>query len=120
MSVTATVHIAEFLFGALTRGGPSFEDRQWTNNLVLVLSAGAVVSTGIFSGNVQVTADPLLHEPAEVDTSQAWDLIVEVSVAVPSGELRVASMDQGLVEELPELAPNGPGSYRLRIHTRGR
>ncbi|MFJ7042900.1 hypothetical protein ACIQVC_05780 [Streptomyces sp. NPDC101112] len=45
---------------------------------------------------------------------------MEISAHSASGELMVRGMMDDLVEELPVLSFDGPGTYLLRVHARGR
>ncbi|MFM9609209.1 hypothetical protein [Streptomyces niveiscabiei] len=49
----------------------------------------------------------------------AWDEIVDHSVETRTGDLRVTCLMDN-PPELPALTPFGPGTYRVRVHTRGR
>ncbi|MGW6456009.1 hypothetical protein ACWF94_08780 [Streptomyces sp. NPDC055078] len=92
---------------------------QATNGLVTVTGRGAaVVITGIHTGAVSVTVD-IRHAPPQTVGLAGWDEVVEVSLQSPDGHLKVAS-PQDELPELPELTPSGPGTYRLRVHARGR
>jgi hypothetical protein len=87
-----------------------------TNGLVGVLGDGAAcVCTGTLTGYVRLTV-LTAQEPPAVDVD-AWDEIVEVSVIVPSGRFRPAPPEGAL---LTNLASAGQGTYRLRVHARGR
>ena len=81
---------------------------------VALLLLLAIILTGIHTGDVQVTAEPLDTPPPVGDTT-IWEEIVETSVHCPSGQLLVESLDLGPAEELPNLATGGPGWYRLRV-----
>lgn len=87
-----------------------------TNGLIGVLGEGAAcVCTGTLTGYVRVTVLAAQESPS-IDMS-AWDDIVEVSFAAPSGRCRPTSPEAA---RLPNLALAGAGTYRLRVHTRGR
>ena len=90
-----------------------------SNGLVGTNASGAVVLTGIHTGNVSVTVELLDIEPGSVDLNE-WDEIVEVSVDSEEGELIAHGIMDDPPQELPELAHAGPGTYRLRVHARGR
>ncbi|MET7997965.1 hypothetical protein ABZU76_44485 [Amycolatopsis sp. NPDC005232] len=79
---------------------------------------GAVVLTGIHTGSVTVTVQALDTAPDSVELD-GWDEVAEVSVDSEYGELIVAGMGED-PPDFPELAHSGPGSYRLRVHARGR
>ncbi|MBA2725793.1 MAG: hypothetical protein H0U53_07380 [Actinobacteria bacterium] len=87
------------------------------NGLVEVFPAAAIVHTGISVGvvNVEVAALSSAPEPA----LDAWDEVIDVSLSAPLGLLRVFAL-LGRTPDLPILTAHGPGSYRLRVHARGR
>ncbi|MFE1444413.1 hypothetical protein [Streptomyces sp. NPDC058739] len=80
-------------------------------------TAGAVqVITGIHTGDVHVTVEPHSQPP---EPAPGWEEIAEISCHSPSGDILVTHyMDDPA--DLPSLASQGPGSYRLRVHARGR
>ncbi|MFG2123927.1 hypothetical protein [Streptomyces sp. NPDC048710] len=88
------------------------------NGLVQVEDGIAVVLTGIHTGDVDVTVTFHTEAPQSGDTG--WEEIVEVSLHSVSAERTVRGLMADLDEELPVLSFNGPGDFRLRIHTRGR
>ncbi|MEE1931265.1 hypothetical protein V1J52_24330 [Streptomyces sp. TRM 70351] len=101
-------------------------DTEWadySNGLVVLMSHGAKIHTGIHTGNVRVRAHPLPSEPQSLDDGP-WDDIVEASVYSATGQLAVEVPDPAASPDtylaLPELAHAGPGWYRLRAHARGR
>ncbi|HEV7948881.1 MAG TPA: hypothetical protein VGP24_03845 [Glaciihabitans sp.] len=116
---TDKVHVIDQSFGILDRGEIPIETWTWLNGLARVMSIGAVVHTGISTGYVRVTAIADTAPPVEVDPGP-WDEIVEISVFSAYGELRVESYTYGPVTTLPLLSSQGPGSYRFRVHARGR
>jgi hypothetical protein len=119
---TATVRVADHLFGLVDRGAIAIDTADWSNGLVVVMAAGALLYTGIHSGTVRVTADVLPGPPTEVDPGP-WDDIVEASLYAPTGHLGVHQLEYLPQEEppsLPVLSPAGPGHYRVRAHARGR
>ncbi|WP_328502190.1 hypothetical protein OG828_23060 [Streptomyces sp. NBC_00457] len=74
------------------------------------------MTTGIHTGHVQVTAELHAQRP---DVAAGWEEIAEISGNSPSGEVLVTHwMDDPA--DLPSLASQGPGPYRLRVHARGR
>ena len=118
--VSADVAVTDRWFGITEHGELDLVSGDWANGLIRVMSVGARVHTGIDIGPVRVTVDTHDTPPDRIDDSLPWDEIVEVSLAAPLGELRVDSPQTGPVMELPPLTPHGPGTYRLRIHARGR
>ncbi|WP_409461719.1 hypothetical protein [Amycolatopsis sp. GA6-003] len=90
-----------------------------SNGLVGADFSGAVVLTGIANGWVNVAVQLLDTAPGLVETDD-WDEVAEVSVDSEDGELVVHGRGEDPPPGLPELAHAGPGSYRLRVHARGR
>jgi hypothetical protein len=81
------------------------------------------ILTGIDSGPVRVAVDPRTGPPPAADLDSGlreWEEIVEFSGESPDGSVEVVSLTEGLVADLPPLSATGPGSYRLRVHARGR
>jgi hypothetical protein len=113
------VYVTHHFYGVTDRGELPFETGNWRNGLVSVMSVGARIHTGLDTGNVNVMTVIRYEAPEEIDEA-SWDEIVEVSVHSEYGELRVDSPHSGAVFSLPVLSTNGPGSYRLRVHARGR
>ncbi|MQS38006.1 hypothetical protein [Streptomyces katsurahamanus] len=113
-----TVRVDDLSFGVLDYGDIPIETADWTNGLVAVMSDGAVICTGIHTGNVLVRV--ALHPFAPSDAGDGWEETAEVSVHSRRGLLRVESYEDGAVEDLPLLSTAGPGWYRLRVHARGR
>ncbi|MGJ5831996.1 hypothetical protein [Streptomyces ossamyceticus] len=88
------------------------------NGLLRVVDGVIVVMTGIHTGDVDVTVTLHQAEPGPDDGD--WQDIVEISALSASGELMVRGMMDDLDEDLPVLSFNGTGTYRLRVHARGR
>ncbi|NEC29300.1 hypothetical protein G3I20_22635 [Streptomyces sp. SID8111] len=89
-----------------------------SNGLVFSRPGQAVICTGISAGWVNVSVQVRRHPPAQVD-ADAWEEIVDHSVETTTGALRVASVMSD-TPGLPVLTPQGPGTYRVRVHARGR
>ncbi|MFJ6661626.1 hypothetical protein ACIQNG_35545 [Streptomyces sp. NPDC091377] len=117
--VTSTVYVPEGSFGVLDQGEIPAETADWSNGLVAPMRTGALVGVGIHTGTVRVSAEAC-PGPPPAPGGGTWEEIVEVTVHVPHGLLRVDSLHTGVVDELPLLRVQGPGSYRMRVHTRGR
>ncbi|MET7382805.1 hypothetical protein ABZT08_29050 [Streptomyces sp. NPDC005526] len=99
--------------------GPAGPDLPGSRTGLVEVEDGIVaVLTGIHTGEVDVTV--ARHFDAPEPDGGDWQEIVEVSLHSASGELMVRGLMSDLEEELPTLAFNGPGDYRLRIHARGR
>jgi hypothetical protein len=98
-------------FGLPLPGGAS--------GLVGVSPGVAVVVTGTQFGNVSIGVQAGESDPG-LDTGQ-WEEVVEVSVVGgPGGQgLCLTSGGDGPAEFL-RLTPPGAGSYRVRVHARGR
>ncbi|PWI20091.1 hypothetical protein DI272_42485 [Streptomyces sp. Act143] len=74
------------------------------------MSQGALIVTGIHTGQIRSAATALAGPPA-ASMDASWGEIVEVSVHAPTGLLRVESLEQGPVAEL------GPSAQRDRAGT---
>ncbi len=80
--------------------------------------AHVAVLSGIASGPVAVTTQRLDTAPDQV--ADGWEDVAEVSLAVDAGEaLRVVGWTRELPEDEARLDV-GPGTYRVRVHARGR
>ncbi|MET9528717.1 hypothetical protein [Streptomyces coeruleorubidus] len=114
---TALVHAEYHLFQITDPQGPAADDLDASHTGLVSVDGGAIeVTTGIHTGDVHVTVEPHSQQP---DPAPGWEEIAEISCNSPSGELLVTSfMDDPA--DLPSLASQGPGSYRLRVHARGR
>ncbi|WP_051342150.1 hypothetical protein [Pseudonocardia spinosispora] len=78
---------------------------------------GAIVTTGTFSGQVEITVEiggPLEPHPGD----QAWDLTEEVTITSTGDEVAVWPLFDGGVE-LPRLTTTPGQRYRLRVSARG-
>ncbi|MFI1799434.1 hypothetical protein ACH427_19085 [Streptomyces sp. NPDC020379] len=95
------------------------ETLDFGTGLVGTMDVGAMVSTGIHTGQVKVCAATTAGPPQTGDFCD-WDDVVEASVYAPHGDLRVSTLYFGPVVELPALSHEGPGWYRLRVCARGR
>ncbi|MFJ6122861.1 hypothetical protein [Streptomyces sp. NPDC092129] len=89
-----------------------------SNGLVFSQPGMALICTGISMGWVNVQVRVCRRPPTRVDTG-AWDEIVDHSVETTTGALYVTSVMSD-PPQLPLLTPQGPGTYRLRVHARGR
>ncbi|MFF7266700.1 hypothetical protein ACFZCL_41460 [Streptomyces sp. NPDC008159] len=119
MSAPLQLFVAEGTFGVLDGGDIPVDTADWSNGLATPMSHGAIILTGIRTGDVQVTAETQ-STPTQTTDHAPWDEIVEVSVLCESGQLLVESLDLGPAEDLPDLASAGPGWYRIRVHAHGR
>ena len=81
-------------------------------------ATSAMVGTGVASGSVRVTCIGLDAVPDVVDP--AWEDVVELSLATtPDGPLTAAG-GWSVDEPCDRLDEHGPGTYRVRVHARGR
>jgi len=87
--------------------------------LVGLASGRAMVLTGTQFGNVACSVQPGDSDPG-LDVAE-WDEVIEFSLATAAGSpgLGVSAMDGG-PDELAVLTAPGAGSYRVRLHVRGR
>ncbi len=89
------------------------------NGLVGVSPHSLYINTGIAAGPVGVDVHVLASAPTDLDAGD-WEDIVEASIEVPSGDLGFAALGMDVDDEFPVLSPAGPGTYRIRVHARGR
>ncbi|MEV0615372.1 hypothetical protein AB0I81_18790 [Nonomuraea sp. NPDC050404] len=128
MDASADVRVSDHAFGLLDGGDIPIETADYSNGLIVVMSAGALLYTGIDTGLVHVAITLASHPPEnpdpgpgnETSPETSWQDIVEASVHAPRGQLRLDSLDTGPVPGLPPLSRHGPGWYRLRAFVRGR
>lgn len=110
--------VTEHMFYLVDAGTVLGPPLAFDNGLTSVHDGGVVVFTGISSGLAQVTVDARDMPPPAADTGE-WDEVVEVSVHAPVGRMMVSGvMNDG--PDVPVLTVSGPGSYRIRLHARGR
>ncbi|MGJ5826506.1 hypothetical protein [Streptomyces ossamyceticus] len=114
---TALMHAEYHLFQITDPEGLVADDLDLSHNGLVAATDGAIeVSTGIHTGNVRVTVE--LHAPRP-EAAADWEEVAEISWRSPSGEALVAPLMDNPVD-LPSLASQGPGPYRLRVHARRR
>jgi hypothetical protein len=89
-----------------------------TGDLVVPhVSGGAIVLCGIDDGPVRVRAQVLATAPTS-DTA-SWEEVAETKFDAPIGSVRVVPLFEWPVADIGPLT-TGPGSYRVRVHARGR
>lgn len=111
------VPVEYHLFQITDPDGPVADDLDASITGLVSADGGNIeVSTGIHTGDVHVTIEAHVQRP---DPGPDWEEIAEISCTSPSGELLVTSFTDEPAE-LPSLASQGPGTYRLRVHARGR
>lgn len=83
-------------------------------------AGGATIHTGIANGNVAVSIE-LRDQASPADTAvwDQWEEIAEVTVEAATGRLIVAALIAD-APDLPPLSTRGAGTYRVRVHARGR
>jgi hypothetical protein len=122
----AVVRVDDHGFELYDGAGGEVALAESPDGLVSVSEAGVAVVTGIAQGLVRVSVEVTdrggglnPQDRAWLDPGP-WDDIVEVPVEVPNGGLRVQGVLDAGAGGLPVLSQAGPGSYRLRVHVRGR
>ncbi|MGH4029321.1 hypothetical protein ACQB60_10345 [Actinomycetota bacterium Odt1-20B] len=94
-------------------GGTGIDDV--TNGLIATTDDFAHIHTGIARGHVAVEAAVFDAPPPLV--TDGWDEVVDVPFTSTDGKAFLSAND----ESLPlNLASYGPGTYRLRLHAKGR
>jgi hypothetical protein len=88
------------------------------NGLVFSQPGQAVICTGFNAGWVNVSVLARRNPPTLVFADD-WDEIVDHTVTTATGLLRITSVLDD-APDLPPLTAEGPGTYRLRVHARGR
>ncbi|WP_143118291.1 hypothetical protein [Actinomadura madurae] len=91
---------------------------EFFNGLVAVQSGLAMILTGVAMGPVEVTLE-LWDELPSVDFGD-WDEIVEVSLYAREANVSLTGPEVEAPAHMPVVSSAGPGSYRLRVHARGR
>lgn len=113
----APVFVNEGAFGIFDHGEVPIESADWSGDLIAPMSAGAMVRTGINTGNVRVE----VRTGASQVSSEEWE--EEEATALvwsPTGSLRIESVIDGPRSELPVLSASGQGWYELEVKARGR
>ncbi|MET9904848.1 hypothetical protein [Streptomyces sp. NPDC006446] len=114
---TALVRAEYHLFQITDPQGPVADDLDATHNGLVSAVGGVIeVATGIHTGNVRVTVELYSQQPGPV---AGWEEIAEMPCHSPSGEVLVTPMMEDPAD-LPSLASQGTGRYRLRVHALGR
>ncbi|GAA3144783.1 hypothetical protein GCM10010466_39840 [Planomonospora alba] len=88
------------------------------NGLVTTQPGIAIIKTGIHTGKVAVSVE-VYDEPPRV-TTEEWDEVVEMPLEAVLGRMRVCGLASEAPDYFPDLTPEGPGQYRIRVHARGR
>ncbi|MFD9595075.1 hypothetical protein ACFWA9_20300 [Kitasatospora sp. NPDC059973] len=116
------VHVSDRSFGLLDTGLiPVGPEDDYSNGLVITMTSGARIHTGIHTGPACAYVTVLTARPDDgKGPDPRWSEVVEASVHAPRGNLRVDSLSDGPVPGLPVLSAQGPGWYRLLVKARGR
>ncbi|WP_331768088.1 hypothetical protein [Embleya sp. NBC_00896] len=86
-----------------------------TTGLVSARGEEVRITTGTRTGEVPLTTETLDREPP---LEPGWEDVAEVSVAVPSGGLRVLESRHPFL--FGDVAAFGPGDYRVRVYANNR
>ena len=117
------VPVTDHSFGVFDKFEIPIATASWGTGLIVEMAVGAMIYTGIDRGPVRVTVDIRDAAPSDVDR-EPWDDIVEASLTAPHGQLRIQPLEYVPQADpsfsVPLLSFAGPGTYRLRAHTRGR
>jgi hypothetical protein len=116
---SVALEISHTVFGVIdNEEWPDELPSAHTNGLVRPMSRGALIATGIHTGAISVLAVPLERRPSALSLDD-WDEVVEVSFVARSNRVQVATLMEGSPTNLPNLVGR-PGTYRLRVHAKGR
>ncbi|MFJ5774308.1 hypothetical protein [Streptomyces sp. NPDC093094] len=114
---TALVFTEYHLFRITDPQGAVSDDLDPNHNGLVSATAGDIeVLTGIHTGDVEVAVELHTRRP---DPAAGWEEAAEISCRSPSGDLLVTPLMDDPAD-LPSLAHQGPGGYRLRLHATGR
>lgn len=116
------VYAVEHSFGLLDGYDIPIHTADWSTGLIVGMTNGAMIYTGINRGLVHVSIDIRIDPPDHLD-ADPWDDIAEASVHSATGNLRIHQLEYGRYDQpppLPLLSARGPGDYRVRAHARGR
>lgn len=86
--------------------------------LIRYVAESLQLITGVWSGPVGVTVDSRPGRPGAVEAS--WEDVAEFSVIVDDGPLVLCGIWEKPMPDWPRLDGFGPGTYRIRVHARGR
>jgi hypothetical protein len=114
------VRVAGFCF-CLTDPDPPprwhWQANDRDNGLVGATEGAVLVRTGCGGGWVNLRVE--LHTVRPAPETAGWDDAVEISYRTAVGQSHVRSR-RGGGTDFPRISFRGPGSYRIRVHARGR
>jgi hypothetical protein len=120
LQATAVVHVSHHQLLVLDdEAGPVVPTSSEYNGIVATKPGAACVWTGVHTGPVEVTVGIYGGEPEYLDVSDRWDEVVDATLHVEQGPVRV----MGLMGHQPEalrFPPVTAGLHRMRVHARGR
>lgn len=88
------------------------------DGVLAVTDDAALILTGLHTGNVHVTVQPADTDPGTAPGT--WEYVTESTLTSTTGTLCVHGYEDGQIDDLPNLTPQGSGPYHLRLHNRGR
>ncbi|MBT1184886.1 hypothetical protein OHU17_35140 [Streptomyces goshikiensis] len=109
----------EGTFGIIDDGDVPIETVDWSRGMIAPMANGALVLTGINTGNVQVRVASDRTQQSSPD-NEVWEENVSAHVWAPKGNLRIESLVHGPHPDLPLLSTAGPGWYEVEVKARGR
>ncbi|MFI5640125.1 hypothetical protein ACIA8H_22310 [Streptomyces goshikiensis] len=119
MEAVPQVFVNEGTFGITDEGEVPIETADWSHGMIAPMTNGALVLTGINTGNVQVQVASDRAQQSGPDT-EVWEETVSSHVWAPNGNLRIESLVHGPHPDLPLLSIAGPGWYEVEVKARGR
>ncbi|MFH8635492.1 hypothetical protein [Streptomyces goshikiensis] len=119
MGVLPQVFVNEGTFGIIDDGDVPIETVDWSRGMIAPMANGALVLTGINTGNVQIRVASDRSQQSSPD-DEVWEENVSAHVWAPKGNLRVESLVHGPHPGLPLLSTAGPGWYEVEVRARGR
>ena len=90
----------------------------WPNGLATAAPGLVAIYTGIHLGPVHLVLER--HGNPPEPEWESWGDVVEIAVDVPGGALQAGALMDDVPESLAEPVTEHPGTYRARIHARGR
>jgi hypothetical protein len=100
-------------------GGPDYDmSIDGSNGFVAAIGENGIkVMCGTDMGPVRLLLRAIT---GGARTEPGWDVVAEVDIVASEGWIRVLSSEVEMRPDLGNLAGSGPGTYRVRVHARGR